>query len=70
MVRKPTRFRSTSRDVVEAVNLRCRCPDGHIQMMGRGARLQEMQNYEPDLVRRLGDGIYKAMEKVWMKLRL
>ena len=67
MVRKPTRFRSTSRDVVEAVNLRCRCPDGHVQMMGRGARLKEMQNYEPDLVRRLGDGIYKAMEKVWMK---
>lgn len=66
-VKKPTRFRSTSREVVAAVNLRCRCPDGHVQMMGRGSRLKEMQNYEPALVKLLGDGIYKAMEKIWMK---
>ena len=65
--KKPTRFRSTSREVVEAVNLRCKCRDGHVQMMGRGSRLKEMQNYEAALVKLLGDGIYTAMEKAWMK---
>ena len=47
-VRKPTRFRSTSRKVCEAVNLRCQCTLGHTQMMGRGQALKRMQNYEPD----------------------
>ena len=35
-VRKPTRFRFTSRKVCEAVNLRCQCILGHTQIMGCG----------------------------------
>ena len=66
-VRKPTRFRSTSRKVCVALNLRCQCLHGHTQMMGRGAVLKMMQNYEPDLVRRLGDAIYESMNDIWKK---
>ena len=67
MVRKPTKFRSTSKKVCVAVNLRCQCDIGHTQMMGRGAVLKAMQNYEPDLVRRLGDAIYESMAEVWKR---
>ncbi|CAL1173933.1 unnamed protein product [Cladocopium goreaui] len=67
-VRKPTRFRSSSRKVCEAVNLRCECPRGaHVQMMGRGSVLKKMQNYEPELCQRLGNAIYSAMEMAWKK---
>ena len=67
-VRKPTRFRSSSRKVCEAVNLRCECPRGaHVQMMGRGSVLKKMQNYEPELCQRLGNAIYSAMELAWKK---
>ena len=67
-VKKPTRFRSTSRKVVEAVNLRCLCGgQGHTQMFGRGAVLKAMQNYEPALVHRLGGAIYEAMEEQWKR---
>ena len=67
-VRKPTRFRSSSRLVCEAVNLRCECPTGaHTQMMGRGAVLKKMQNYEPELCQRLGNAIYTSMEQAWKK---
>ena len=67
-VKKPTRFRSTSRKVVEAVNLRCLCGgQGHTQMFGRGAVLKAMQNYEPALVHRLGGAIYDAMEEQWKR---
>ena len=67
-VRKPTRFRSSSRKVCEAVNLRCECPRGaHIQMMGRGSVLKKMQNYEPELCHRLGNAIYSAMELAWKR---
>ena len=53
--------------VCEAVNLRCQCTLGHTQMMGRGQALKRMQNYEPDLVRRLGDAIYESMGEIWRK---
>ena len=67
-VKKPTRFRSTSRKVVEAVNLKCLCGgQGHTQMFGRGAVLKAMQNYEPALVHRLGGAIYEAMEEQWKR---
>ena len=67
-VKKPTRFRSTSRKVVEAVNLRCLCGNlGHTQMFGRGAVLKKMQNYEIPLVRKLGEAIYEAMEEQWKR---
>ena len=67
-VKKPTRFRSTSRKVAEAVNLRCLCGNnGHTQMFGRGAVLKRMQNYELPLVRRLGEAIYEAMEEQWKR---
>eukprot|EP00434_Breviolum_minutum_P011884 symbB.v1.2.010485.t1/scaffold674.1/size176181/2 len=67
-VKKPTRFRSTSRKVVEAVNLRCLCGNlGHTQMFGRGAVLKKMQNYEIPLVRKLGEAIYEAMEELWKR---
>ena len=67
-VKKPTRFRSTSRKVVEAVNLRCLCGNsGHTQMFGRGAVLKKMQNYELPLVRKLGEAIYAAMEEQWKR---
>jgi len=36
-------------------------------MMGRGAVLKEMQNYEPDLVRRLGDAIYESEAEIWRR---
>jgi len=28
---------------------------GHVQIMGRGAVLKKMQNYEPELAQRLGN---------------
>ena len=31
-------------------------------MMGQGKGVQEMQNYEPGLLKILGDAIYSAME--------
>ena len=40
-MRKPARFRSSSRRVCEAVNLRCDCTEGHIRMMGRGQVLKK-----------------------------
>ena len=67
-VKKPTRFRSTSRKVVEAVNLRCLCGNfGHIQMFERGAVLKKMQNHDIPLVRKLGEAIYEAMEEQWKR---
>ena len=66
-VKKPTRFRSSSKRVAEAVNLRCQCQKGHVQMMGRGPALKRMQNYEPELRARLANGIYSAMEICWKK---
>eukprot|EP00435_Cladocopium_sp_Y103_P043891 s1946_g12.t1 len=66
-VRKPTMFRSSSRKVCEAVNLRCQCTIGHTQMMGKGPTLKMMQNYEPDLVRRLGDAIYRSLDEIWRR---
>eukprot|EP00435_Cladocopium_sp_Y103_P022841 s2473_g5.t1 len=35
--------------------------------MGRSAVLKKMQNYEPDLVRRLGDAIYASMDEIWKR---
>eukprot|EP00435_Cladocopium_sp_Y103_P017933 s4786_g4.t1 len=35
--------------------------------MGRGAVLKKMQNYEPELVQRLGNAIYSAMELAWKR---
>ena len=66
-VRKPTMIRSSARRVCESVNLRCQCTNGHTQMMGRGAVLKRMQNYEPDMVRRMGNAIYQSMEEVWIR---
>ena len=66
-VKKPTRFRTTTRRVAEAMNLPCICTQGHQQMMGHGAALKAMQNYEPKLVKYLGDSIFNAMEEAWKK---
>ena len=66
-VRKPTKFRSTSKTVCVAANLRCQYDIGHTQMMGQGAVPKAMQNYEPDLVRRLGDAIYESMAEIWRR---
>ena len=35
--------------------------------MGRGAVLKKMQNYEPDMVRRMGNAIYQSMEEIWIR---
>jgi len=61
------KFGSTSKKVCVAVNLRCQCDIGHTQLMGQGAVLKAMQNYEPDLVRQFGDAIYKSMAEVWQQ---
>lgn len=66
-VKKATRFRSSAREVAEAMNMACLCKGPHTQMMGHGAQLRSMQNYEPGLVRALGDGVYLAMEKAWKR---
>ena len=34
---------------------------------GTWQALKRMQNYEPDLVRRLGDAIYESMGEIWRK---
>lgn len=64
-VKKPTRFRSRSREVAEHMNLSCVCEGPRAQMFGHGLRLRSMQNYEPQLVFTLGSAIYKAMEQAW-----
>ena len=64
-VKKPTRFRSTTRIVADAMNKACQCPGPHRQMMGHGLALKRMQNYEPGLVKMLGDAIFNSMEIAW-----
>ena len=66
-VRKPTRIRTQSRIVADAMNLPCKCQEGHLNMIGRSKELKEMQNYEPGFVRVLGKAIYREMERQWMR---
>lgn len=54
--------------MAEAMSKACRCSGPHQQMMGQGKALKDMQNYEPGLVKLLGDAIYmiySAMEVAW-----
>jgi hypothetical protein len=67
LVKKPTRFRSTKRLVTEACNLSCISRGPHQQMMGQGKALKQMRNYEPGLVKILGDAIYNSKEVAWRK---
>ena len=67
-VKKSTRIRTTSRFLAEEMNLACRCKAGeHVMMVGKSDALKKMQNYEIGFVRRATRGIYKEMEKNWIR---
>lgn len=67
-VKKSTRIRTTSRMLAEEMNLACRCKAGeHVMMVGKSNALKKMQNYENGFVRRATRGIYKEMEKNWIR---
>ena len=58
-VKKPTKIRTKSRGVAEAMDLPCLCKEKHVQMMGRGKELKEMQNYEEGFVKILAQAIVR-----------
>ena len=65
-VKKPTRIRTNSDFVFEALDLPCTCPPGvHVAMDGKSTSLKEMQNYEPGFVKRAASAIYHDMEERW-----
>ena len=67
-VKKSTRIRTTSRHLAEEMDLVCQCEAGeHVMMVGKSEALKRMQNYEVGFVRRAARGIYKEMEKNWIK---
>ena len=69
LVKKPTRVKTTSSYVADALDLRCNCPSGiHVHMEGKTKSLHAMQNYEPEFIRRASVAIHQEMEAVW-KLR-
>ena len=70
-VRKRTRIRTLSRQLGEAMDLRCLCGDvPHVQMIGKSKALKEMQNYEVDFVRRAAEAIYVDMEQRWLQRQM
>ncbi len=67
-VKKSTRIRTTSRMLAEEMDLACQCKPGqHVMMVGKSEALKKMQNYEIGFVRRAARGIYKEMEKNWIR---
>ena len=58
-VKKPTRIRTNSQMVFEALDLPCEClPGEHVVMDGKAESLKKMQNYERGFVKRAANAIY------------
>ena len=67
-VKKPTRLRTNSEDLYEAMNLACECaPGSHVSMDGKSSQLRNMQNYELGFVRKASQAIVTDMEKRWQQ---
>ena len=67
-VKKPTRIRTRSPVVYEAMNLPCECPPGsYFEMEGKSAALKEMQNYEIGFVEKAVNACYEEMLEVWKR---
>ena len=65
-MKKPTRIRTNSPLVIEALNLSCNCAPGeHVKMEGRSRELKQMQNYEKGFVQRASEAIYEDMCQRW-----
>ena len=65
-VKKPTRIRTNSPLVYDALNLTCNCAPGeHVKMEGRSRELKHLQNYERGFVQRATEAIYRDMCKRW-----
>ena len=65
-VKKPTRIRTSSPFVYEALHLQCKCHNGeHVRMEGRSTALKRMQNYEGGFTERAADAIHQDMLKRW-----
>ena len=64
--KKPTRIRTSSPFVHEALHLQCQCRNGeHGRMEGRSKDLKRMQNYENGFTDRATEAIHKDMIKRW-----
>eukprot|EP00435_Cladocopium_sp_Y103_P053716 s692_g17.t1 len=65
-VKKSTRIRTNSFELATAMDLPCTCqPPDHVQMIGKGAALKNMQNYESGFVKIAAKAIYQNMETQW-----
>ena len=65
-VKKPTRVRTSSPFVHEALHLKCQCQVGeHVRMEGRSKDLKKMQNYESGFTKIASEAIYKDMVNRW-----
>ena len=65
-VKKPTRIRTNSPSVHEALHLKCQCKAGeHVKMEGRSKELKRMQNYESGFTEKAADAIYQDMVRRW-----
>ena len=65
-VKKPTRIRTNSPSVHEALHLKCQCKAGeHVKMEGRSKELKQMQNYESGFTEKAADAIYQDMVRRW-----
>ena len=61
-VKKPTRIRTNSPSVHEALHLKCQCKAGeHVKMEGRSKELKRMQNYESGFTEKAADAIYNCL---------
>ena len=67
-VKKPTRIRTKSSFLYEALNLPCTCEVGfHFNMEGKSAALKEMQNYEIGFVEKAIHACYEEMIEIWKR---
>ena len=67
-VKKPTRIRTKSSFLYEALNLPCTCEVGsHFNMEGKSAALKEMQNYEIGFVEKAIHACYEEMMEIWKR---
>ena len=65
-VKKPTRLRTNSPEVFEALDLPCLClPGTHAPMEGKSKELKSMQNYEELFAKKAASAIYTDMENRW-----
>lgn len=65
-VKKPTRVRTSSPFVHEALHLKCQCQAGeHVKMEGRSKELKKMQNYTSGFTKIASEATYKDMVNRW-----